>query len=82
MYAIVPVYNASFESEDRIINPSHIEEVRPNANVPVDPGAVDTEAVLVRFYSGAEIIVLLNMSTMATRLQAITGLVDNFGTLV
>lgn len=82
MFAIIPVYNTSNESEDRYINPSHIEEVKPNPNVPVDPGAVDTEACMIRFFSGTEIIVLLPITTMKDRLQAVTGLFDNYGTLI
>jgi hypothetical protein len=82
MFAIVPVYNASLESEDRTINPSHIEEVRPHVNVPVDPGAVDTACVEVFFHSGNSIVVLLDMSTINSHLQALTGVFDDYGSLL
>lgn len=81
MFAIIPVYNSSLESEDRYIQPAHIEEVKPNANVPVDPGEVDTPCCMVRLKSGQERIVLLDMDTMKTRLIALTGVFDDYGTL-
>lgn len=82
MFATVPVYNAALESETRIINPSHIEEVRPHANVPVDPGAVDTQCTEVFFHSGNSIVVLLDMTTMQSHLQALTGVFDDYGSLL
>lgn len=82
MYATVPVYNAVNESENRIINPSHIEEVRPHADVAVDPGAVNTSCVEVFFYSNRSIIILLDFATMESRLQALTGVIDDYGNLL
>lgn len=82
MFATVPVYAADLTSQERMFNPTHIEEVRPNPNVPVDPGAVDTESCWVQFFSGQERIVLLPYATMKQHLQSITGIVDDYGTLI
>jgi hypothetical protein len=82
MFKIAPVYNASLESEDTVINLNHIEQVKPHANVPVDPGAVDTAACEVVFHSGTSIVVLLDMLSMESNLQALTGTIDTFGSLL
>jgi hypothetical protein len=81
MFATVPVYNASLESEERIINPSHIEEIRPHADVPVDPGAVNTTCCEAFFFSGNSIVILIDYTTMKGHLQAITGEVDVYGVI-
>jgi hypothetical protein len=77
----VPVYNASNESEDRVVNLEHIEQVKPHANVPVDPGAVSTACCEVAFHSGSTIIVLIDQPTFEQQLQALTGTIDTFGVL-
>lgn len=74
-----PVYNAALESEQRIVNTDHIEQVKPHADVPVDPGAVSTACVEVVSYSGASIIVLLDYATVKTGLSAFFGVVDQNG---
>lgn len=83
MFATIPAYTATLTSEERIISPTHIEEVKPytSETVPVDPGAVDTPCCLARFFSGQETVILLDMATMKRHLQAITGIVDEFGTI-
>jgi hypothetical protein len=76
-----PVYNASLESENRLINVDTIEEVKPHANVPVDPGAVDTSCVEVRFHSGEAIVVLVDYSSMRQQLSALVGNIDELANL-
>lgn len=78
-YFDYPVYNASLESEQNIINTDHIAQVKPRANVPVDPGAVDTECVDVVLFSGSSVIVLLDYATVKTGLSAFFGVVDQNG---
>ena len=79
MFAQFPIYTAGLTSEDHLLNTDHIEEVLPHANVPVDPGTVDTECCEVRFYSTATAITLLPYSEVFSRLQAMLGLIDTTG---
>lgn len=81
MFVIAPIYNAGLESEERPLNLDHIEEVYPHVNVPVDPGAVDTESCEARFYSGSTVVILLPLATMQERLVAIYGTISNIGIL-
>jgi hypothetical protein len=81
MFVIVPVYNSSGESEDRIIQTDHIEDVAPHADVTITSTSAVVPAVEVIFQSGTSIIVILDMFTMQARLQALTGVIDTFGTL-
>lgn len=76
-----PVYSAALTSERRIINTDHIEQVKAHANVPVDPGAVDTECVEVAFYSGESAVVLLDYDTVKSGMMAFFGLVDATGAM-
>lgn len=73
MFKNAPVYNATLESEVQILNLDHFERVLPHANVPVDPGAVDTACCEVKFFSGDSVIVLLSFSSMQSQIQALTG---------
>jgi hypothetical protein len=82
MFANVPVYNSSLESETRIINTEHIEQVEPHANVPVGSGAVSTACCQVDFHSGTSIVVLIDFGSMQTNLNSLTGTVDFNGTLL
>jgi len=77
-----PVYNASLESENRLINLDHIQQVSPHANVPVDPGAADTPCCEVEFYSGTTIVVLVDYATMKEQTGALVGTIDTIGTLL
>lgn len=81
MFKIAPIYNAGLESEDQLINLDHIERVLPHANVPVDPGAVDTECCEVKFFSGDTAVVLVTFATMQEQIQALTGVLDSLGDL-
>jgi hypothetical protein len=82
MFTIVPAYNTSNESETRIINVSQIEQIQPNPDVFVDPGAVPTSCCLATFFSGTTMIILLDFGTMQEHLQALTGVIDEFGSLL
>ncbi len=82
MFYSIPVYNAALESETRIINPEHIEQVTPHVNVPVDPGAVDTPCCEITFHSSATLIALIDMSSMTANLQALTGTIDELGNIL
>ena len=74
-------YNASNESEERVIQTDLVEEVSPHANVNVDPGAVSTTCSQLRFSSGATTIVLLPYSDLKNRLSSFAGIVDQTGTI-
>lgn len=74
-----PVYSASLVSERRIINSDHIEQIKPHANVPVDPGAVDTECCEFFFYSGTSCVVLLNYDVVKVGLKAYLGIINDAG---
>lgn len=82
LFKKIPVYNASNESESRVINLELIEEIKPHADVPVDPGAVNTSCCEVRFFSGTAIIVLISQSTFESQLTALTGQIDELGELL
>jgi len=80
MYAKFPCYNASLESEDRVLNTDLIEEVLPHADVTMTHlGAVP--CCEVRFQSCATTIVLLSFTDMSTRLGALVGIVDQTGSI-
>lgn len=81
MFIKVPFYNASLENEPRSMNTDHFEEIYPHANVPVDPGAVDTPCCEVRFFSGETRVILLDKTVFETALNASTGLTDLTGLL-
>lgn len=76
MYFDYPVYNADLASERRIVNIDLIQQVKPHANVPVDPGAVDTVCVEISFYSGSSEIVLLDFGTVKAGMKAYFGIID------
>jgi len=65
-----------------MMNTDHFEEVKPHANVPVDPGAVSTACVEVRFYSAESIVVLVDYSSMYSRLKTAEGVTDETGNLL
>ena len=73
-YYDYPVYNSAQQSERRIINLDHIEQVQPHANVSVS--GVDTACSQFTFHSGASVIVLTDFSTIRSGLNANFGLVD------
>jgi hypothetical protein len=75
----VPVYNSSLASEDRVINLEHLEQVKPHAEVPVDPGAVSTSCCELVFHSSTAIIVLIDKPTFETQLQTLIGSIDTLG---
>lgn len=79
MYFDYPVYNASLESERRIINTDHVEQVKLHANVPVDPGAVDTACVEFTFYSGENELILIDYDTVKAGMKTFFGIVDANG---
>jgi hypothetical protein len=81
MFKTAPVYNAALESETRLINLDHIEEVKPHANVPVDPGAVDTPCCEVQYYSGVSTVVLVEFASMQSEIQALVGVIDELGNI-
>lgn len=76
-----PRYNDSNESERIIINLSEIQSVKPHANVPVDPGAIDTQCVEVFYKFGTSDIILLDYGTVKTGIEAYFGVVDQYGTM-
>ena len=76
-----PVYTAALTSERRIINTDHIEQVKPHANVPVDPGAEGTACVEVVMFSGESAIVLLDYDTVKVGMNATFGVVDQNGNI-
>ena len=78
----VPIYNASLQSEERIINSSFIEEIKPHADVPVSPGPVSTPSCEVRFYTDRTVVVLIDFGTMKDRLNAVEGIVTVEGNLL
>lgn len=79
MFIKVPVYNASLESEDRVYNTDHLEEMKPHANVPVDPGTVSTPCCEVTFQSGTTAIILVSSAEMEARLQVVVGITNITG---
>ena len=76
-----PVYNAALESERNIINLSQIQSIKPHANVPVDPGAVDTACVEFFYKFGTSDIILLDYDTVKSGMKGFFGLVDADGIL-
>lgn len=79
MFVTVTAFDGTSSSETRIIQPALIREVKPHVNVSVD--SVSTNCVEVFFDSAHSVIVLLDMATMESRLQAVTGTIDAYGTL-
>jgi len=76
-----PRYNASNESERIIVNIAEIQAVKPHANVPVDPGAVDTPCVEFFYKFGTSDIILLDYDTVKTGIDAFYGVVDQNGAM-
>lgn len=79
MFATVPALSPANTTETRILNPSLLEEVKPHANVTAD--GIDTVCCEGRFGSGETIVILLSLGDMQSHLQALTGVVDEFGNL-
>lgn len=79
MFATVTAYDGTSSSETRIIQPALIREVKPHADVTVD--SLATPCVEVLFSETHSVIVLYDMATMQSRLQALTGVVDAYGSL-
>jgi hypothetical protein len=80
MFATVLAFDGSTSSQTEIIQPSMIKEVKPHADVTVD--SVVTTCVEVMFSDTHSVIVLLDMATMQSHLQALTGVFDDYGTLL
>jgi hypothetical protein len=80
MFANVLAFDGSTSSETRIIQPAMIKEVKPHADVTVD--SVTTTCVEVCFSETHSVIVLVDMSTMQSRLAALTGTFDDYGSLL
>lgn len=81
MFATVPVLTATNESEDWLIQLAMVEEIKPHADVPVDPGAVVTSCCEARFFSGTSIVILIDIYSMKSQVGALTGTVDEYGQL-
>jgi hypothetical protein len=80
MFANVTAYDGTSSSESRIIQPALIREVKPHADVTVD--GTPTGCVEVVFDAAHSVIVLIDMSSMQSHLQALTGLFDDYGSLL
>ena len=76
-----PRYNASLESENILVNLSEIQAIKPHANVPVDPGAVDTACVEFFYKFGTSDVILLDYDTVKTGIDAYFGVVDENGAM-
>lgn len=81
MFATVPIFNATaLTSETGIIRPSLIRRILPHADVTVDGSAT---ACCEAFYSETDsIIILVDINSMISNLQALTGTVDEYGSLI
>lgn len=80
MFATVTAFDGTSSSQTRIIQPALIREVKPHADVTVD--SVVTTCVEVLFSETHSVIVLLDMSSMQSHLQALTGIFDDYGSLL
>jgi hypothetical protein len=80
MFATVLAFDGSASSQTEIIQPAMIREVKPHADVTVD--SVATTCVEVVFAADHSVIVLLDMATMQSHLQALTGVFDDYGSLL
>jgi len=76
-----PRYNDAKESERIMVNLSAIQAVKPHANVPVDPGAVDTVCVEMFYKFGTSDVILLDYDTVKTGIKAYFGVVDQNGVM-
>lgn len=76
-----PHYNDSLESENILVNLSEIQSVKPHANVPVNPGAVDTVCVEIFYKFGTSDVILLDYATVKTGISAYYGVVDPDGVM-
>lgn len=81
MFIVLPTYSAALTSENRIVNLDAIEQAKPHADVPVEPGAVNTSACELVTRSGAAVIVLLSLGTIQENLSALSGRIDALGQL-
>lgn len=80
MFATVLAFDGSASSQTEIIQPAMIREVKPHADVTVD--SVVTTCVEVVFAADHSVIVLLDMDSMKAHLQALTGVFDDYGSLL
>lgn len=76
-----PRYNDSLESETILVNLSEIQAIKPHANVPVNPGAVDTVCVEIFYKFGTSDVILLDFDTLKTGIDAFFGVVDGDGVM-
>jgi hypothetical protein len=80
MFATVLAFDGSASSQTEIIQPAMIREVKPHADVTVDSAV--TTCVEVVFAADHSVIVLLDMDSMKAHLQALTGVFDDYGSLL